>query len=128
MKNSARPGILSGLLDNVTTAAKCLVALGINRIELAAIELGELTQGVARMAIMLLVGLFALMFAVLFWSGVIVVLAWDTLGWKILLLMAGFFTLVAGGLFFSIVARVKRGGFGLPLTMEELRKDRDALM
>jgi uncharacterized membrane protein YqjE len=73
-------------------------------------------------------GILALLFALAFWSGLVVVLAWDALGWKILLVLAALFTLVAIGMGQYVRAILRQGRIGLPETMNELRQDRDALL
>jgi uncharacterized membrane protein YqjE len=50
------------------------------------------------------------------------------LGWKILLILAAFFTLAAIGMGLYVRAILRQGRIGLPATMNELRQDRDALL
>lgn len=118
------PPFLSGLLGLV----KNMFGLLLNRIELVALEFSEARTNFLKLALVFALGLIAAWFAVAFWSGLLVVLAWETLGWKILLIMAAVFTLLALGLFLHARAMLKQNKLSLPATMSELRNDRDALL
>ena len=48
--------------------------------------------------------------------------------WKILLLMAALYSLLALALLFQLRSLLTRDKLSLPATMAELRKDRDALL
>jgi uncharacterized membrane protein YqjE len=54
-------------------------------------------------------------------------LAWDTLGWHILLILTVVYGALAAGLLWRARAILASGLIGLPLTLSELRKDRAAL-
>ena len=119
-----QPGLVSGMVG----IAKNMFALIISRIELAALEFTEIGSHIVKLLLVFSLGILALLFALAFWSGLVVVLAWDALGWKILLILAALFSVVAiaMGLYVRIILR--QGRIGLPQTMHELRQDRDALL
>jgi len=118
------PGLVSGLVGT----AKNMFALIISRIELAALEFSEIGSHLFKLLLVCALGIVALWFALAFWSGLLLVLAWDALGWKILLILAAFFTIVTVGTGFYVRSVLRQGRLGLPVTMAELRKDRDALL
>ncbi|HWW07757.1 phage holin family protein [Collimonas sp.] len=118
------PGLVSGLVGT----AKNLFALVISRIELAALEFSEIGSHLLKLMLICALGIVALWFALAFWSGLVLVLAWEALGWKILLILAVFFTILAAGTAFYVRSVLRQGRLGLPVTMAELRKDRDALL
>lgn len=73
-------------------------------------------------------GLVALWFAVAGWTALIVVLAWDAMGWKILLLVAAAYSALAAGILLRARVMLAQDKLSMPATMTELRKDRDALL
>ena len=119
----AAPGLITGLAD----VAKNLFALFVSRVELAAVEIGEFRSNLLKLVLIAAFGLVAAGFALVFWSGLLVVLTWDYLGWKILLILAGVFTALAAGLFFQVQSMLNAGQLSMPATLAELRNDRDAL-
>ncbi|WP_395825579.1 phage holin family protein [Collimonas sp.] len=118
------PGLVSGLVGT----AKNMFALVISRIELAALEFSEIGSHLLRLMLVSALSIVALWFALAFWCGLLVVLTWDTLGWKILLILAALFTIVAVGCGLYVRSVLRQGRLGLPVTMAELRKDRDAIL
>ena len=118
------PGLVSGLVGT----AKNMFALVISRIELAALEFSEIGTHLLRLMLASALSIVALWFALAFWCALIVVLAWDALGWKILLILAALFTIVAIGCGVYVRSVLRHGRLGLPVTMAELRKDRDAIL
>jgi uncharacterized membrane protein YqjE len=117
-----------GLVGGAVSLAKNLLGLVISRLELAALEFSEIGGNLLKIVILLALALTAGWFAVAYWSVLIVVLAWDSWGWKILLLMALVFTVLTIGLALYARAVLRQGKIALPETMAELRKDRDALL
>ncbi len=107
---------------------KNLFGLFLSRIELAALELSEVRATLLKLATVFALGLLAAWFALAYWSVLLVYLAWNTLGWVILLVVAFGFTVVAIGVFLYARAIVAEGKLSLPATMNELRNDRDALL
>lgn len=121
---STAPGLITGLAD----MAKNLFALFVSRVELAAVELGEVRSNLLKILLISAFGFVAAWFALVFWSGLLVFLTWDYLGWKILLIIAAVFTVAAIGLFLKIQSMLKAGQLSMPATLAELRNDRDALL
>lgn len=118
----------SGLVAGVASVAKNALALFHNRIELAALEAGEVRDKLLRMVLIGAAGLVLLLFALGFWTALIVVLAWETMGWTILLLMAALYSVLALVLLIRMRSLLSSGTLSLQATMAELRKDRDALL
>ena len=108
--------------------SKNLFALLVSRIELAAVELGEVRANLLKLLLIAAFGMIAAWFALVFWSGLLVVLTWDYLGWKILLIVAAIFTILSAGLFLQVRSMLKTGQLSMPDSLAELRKDRDALL
>lgn len=117
-----------GVIAGLAGIAKNLFGLLVSRIELAALELGEVRDNLVRLLLVGALGIVALWFAVACWTALIVVLAWDTMGWTILLLVAAVFTLLALGILFHARSLLARDKLSMPATMAELRSDRDALL
>jgi uncharacterized membrane protein YqjE len=122
--DDAPPGLIAG----IAALVKNSVGLLLSRVELAAIELGELRGNLARLLMIAALGIVILLFAVGSWTALIVVLAWDALGWKILFLVAMLYSAGAVALLAYARVMVARKVLALPATMAELRKDRDALL
>jgi uncharacterized membrane protein YqjE len=120
----ANPGLIAGLAG----IAKNMFGLLVSRIELAALELGEIRANLAKLLLISALGIVAVWFAVACWTALIVVLAWETWGWKILLLIAAVFTLLAVGIFVYARSMISRNKLSMPATLAELRGDRDALL
>jgi uncharacterized membrane protein YqjE len=116
--------VLAGMMGLVRNA----LGLLLNRIELAALELSEVRENILKLALVFGIGLIAIWFAFVYWSVLLVYLTWETLGWKILLILASLFTLVAVGVLLYARKIVAEGKLSLPATMNELRNDRDALL
>ena len=121
-----QPG--SHLMNGVMGIAKNIFGLLLSRIELAALELAEIRTGLLKLALVFAVGLIAAWFALAYWSALLVYLAWDALGWKILFIVASGFTLVTIGVLLYARAIIAEGKLSMPATMSELRNDRDALL
>jgi uncharacterized membrane protein YqjE len=120
---TAQPNLLSGL----SGIGKNVLGLMFNRMELAAFELSEIRVQLMKLIVVGSLALMAAGFAVAYWSVLVVLVNWDALGWRILAIVAGFFTIVAVALAFAVRALLQ-GTFAMPETLNELRKDRDALM
>lgn len=120
----ANPGLTAGLLGLL----KNLLGLVISRIELASLEMSEIGAHLVRFAVVFVLAAIALWFAVAFWSVLLVLLAWDTWGWKILALLGFIFSAATVGLVLYARSVLLQGKLSLPATMAELRKDRDALL
>jgi uncharacterized membrane protein YqjE len=118
------PSLLLGL----TGIAKNAVGLLFSRVELAALELAEVRTTLLKLALVFALGIVAAWFALAYWSALVVALTWESLGWKILLIIALVFTFATLGMFLYVRAMLKQGKLSLPATMSELRQDRDALL
>lgn len=121
---STAPGLITGLAD----MARNLFALFVSRVELAAVELGEFRSNLLKLLLISAFGLIAAWFALVFWSGLLVFLTWDYLGWKILMIVAALFSVIAIALFLKVKAMLSAGQLSMPATLAELRNDRDALL
>lgn len=120
----ASPGLVAGLGG----LARSLFALLVSRIELAALELGEVRDNLARFLLVGALGVIALWFAVACWTAVVIVLAWDAMGWKILALVAAVYSVLAIAILRHARGMVAGNRLSMPATMAELRSDRDALL
>jgi uncharacterized membrane protein YqjE len=117
------PNLLSGL----SGVGRNALGLMFNRIELAAFELSEVRVQLLKLIVIGALALMAAGFAVAYWSALVVLTNWDTLGWRILAIVAGFFSIVAIAL--ALAARtLLKNRLVMPETIGELRKDRDALL
>ena len=121
---TAIPKLFAGLAG----MAKNLFALGVSRIELAALELADIRTNLLKLLLVSAIGLIAAWFALLFWAGLLVVLTWDSLGWKIFLIIAAVFTLIVIAIAFYVRSMLTHGKLSMPATLAELRSDRDALL
>lgn len=117
-----------GLIDGIVTVARDFASLAFNRLELAALELGEVRSALLKLLLIGALAIVAIWFAVAYWTVLVVYLAWESLGWKILLIIAILFSLFAWGLLRQARAMVEQGKLSMPATMAELRNDRDALL
>lgn len=117
-----------GLLGGLAAMVRNTLGLALCRLELAAMELAEVRTVVLKLAVLFGLGLLAAFFAIACWTGLVIVLAWDSLGWKILAIVATVFTLAAIALALTARSMLAEGRLSLPITMTELRNDRDALL
>lgn len=120
----ARPGLIAGL----GALVRNMLGLFLCRLELAALELAEVRGALLRLALAFAAGIVTAWFALAGWSALVVVLAWDSMGWKIVAILAAVFTLLAIAAFCYVRALLAQGRLSLPATMAELRNDRAALM
>ncbi len=116
-----------GLATNARTLLINLASLLRTRASLAVLELADARDALLRVLFIGVAALLLAAFALGCLSALIVALFWDALGWGILLVLF----LVYGGVAVLLLQRaraiVASGRIGLQSTMEELRKDRDAL-
>ncbi len=117
-----------GLFASATSLVRNALGLVISRIELAALELGEVRTHVLRLLMLGALAVIAGWFALAFWSMLIVVLAWPVMGWTILALLGLIFTVAAVVLLRSAQSMLREHKLSLPATMAELRNDRESLM
>ena len=98
------------------------------RLSLAALELSE-ARDAALLVIALAVGAFiAGSFALIALSALIVVLTWDAMGWRIVLLLTLAYAGIAAILIYQIRRIIRAGRLGLPATLAELKQDSETLM
>ena len=117
-----------GLLGGVTGLAKNLFGLVVSRVELAALELSEVRNHVIELVAIFAGAVLAIWFALAYGTATIVALAWETMGWKILLIMFGVFALITAGLVWKGLSMLKQGKLAFPETMNELKNDREMLL
>ena len=115
------------LLQGLGAIGKNVLGLIFNRVELAAFEISEVRVQLMKLIVIGSLALMAAAFAVAYWSVLVVLVNWDALGWRILAIVAAFFTVIAIALAFA-ARSVLQGGLTMPETLAELRKDRDALL
>lgn len=117
-----------GLLGGITSLAKNAFGLVVSRVELAALELADVRNHVIELLAIFAGAVLATWFALAYGTATIVALAWDEMGWKILLVMFIVFLVVTAVLVMKGIAMLKQGKLAFPETMKELRNDRDILM
>ncbi|SFF82963.1 Uncharacterized membrane protein YqjE [Duganella sp. CF458] len=117
-----------GLIASVAGLAKNCLHLLLSRLELAALELTEVRDTVLQLSIVFAVALLAAWFAIAFGTATLIYLCWEAMGWKILLVLAIAFAVVAIGLVLWGRSLVRQGKLGLSATMAELKSDRDMLL
>ena len=117
-----------GLMGGITGLAKNLFGLVVSRLELAALELTEVRNHVIELVAIFAMAALATWFALAYGTATIVALAWDEMGWKILLVMFVVFAVITLILVMKGLAMLRQGKLAFPETMKELRNDRDMLM
>lgn len=118
----------SGLIGSLAGVAKNSFGLLLSRLELAALELSEVRNHMMQMFVVFTLAIVAALFAIAYASVLVVFLSWDTLGWKILLIMMLGFMVLATGLGLYARALLRQNKLSLPATMAELKADRDMLL
>ena len=117
-----------GLMGGITGLAKNLFGLVVSRVELAALELAEVRNHVIELVVIFALAALATWFALAYGTATIVALAWDEMGWKILLVMFAVFAVITLILVMKGLSLLKQGKLAFPETMKELRNDRDMLL
>ena len=117
-----------GLLGGITGLAKNLFGLVVSRLELAALELTEVRNHVIELVAIFAMAALATWFALAYGTATIVALAWEEMGWKILLVMFAVFAVITVILVMKGLSMLKQGKLAFPETMKELRNDRDMLL
>ena len=123
MNSSVRPPD-GGLFSNAMTVIESVLGLIGVRFSMAIMEFSDARDAFLRV---LLLGAFALLvaaFSLLSISGMIVVLAWKTLGWRIFLILFIVYFLITMVLLWRARSIIASGKIGLPVTLSELKKDR----
>jgi len=117
-----------GLMGGISGLAKNLFGLIVSRVELAALELSEVRNHAIELLAIFAGAVLAVWFALAYGTATIVALAWDAMGWKILLVLFLVFVVITVALVLKGMAMLKQGKLAFPETMNELRNDRDALL
>jgi uncharacterized membrane protein YqjE len=117
-----------GLISSLAGVAKNTFGLMLSRLELAALELSEVRNHILQLFVVFSVAVLAGLFAIAYGSVLVVYLAWDALGWKILLIMTLGFAAIAAGLVLYARSMLMQNKLSLPSTMAELKADRDMLL
>lgn len=117
-----------GLIGGVAGLAKNLFGLLVSRVELAALELSEVRNHAIELVAIFAGAVLAIWFALAYGTATIVALAWESMGWKILLIMFAVFVVITAILVFKGLAMLKQGKLAFPETMKELKNDRDMLL
>jgi uncharacterized membrane protein YqjE len=117
-----------GLMGGLTGLAKNLFGLVVSRVELAAVELSEVRNHVIELVAIFAGAVLAIWFALAYGTATIVALAWESMGWKILLVMFVVFIVITAILVFKGLAMLKQGKLAFPETMQELKNDREMLL
>lgn len=116
-----------GLAANARTLAASLLGLLRVRSSLAVLELADARDALLQVLFMGAAALLLSGFALACLTALVVALCWNALGWGILLVLFLVYAGIAAMLLQRARAIVASGRIGLPVTLEELRKDRDAL-
>ena len=117
-----------GLIASVAGVARNTFGLILSRVELASLELAEMRNHVLQLVVVFALALIAGLFAIAYGSVTVVILAWEALGWKILLIMTLGFLVIAVGLMLYARALLRQDKLSLPVTLAELKADRDMLL
>ena len=113
-----------GLVSNAYAILQAIIKLVGVRVSLVLMEFSDARDTFFRVLLLGTLALLGLVFALLSISGMIVVLAWETLGWRIfLILFIGYF-LITMVLLWRARSIIASGKIGLPVTLSELKKDR----
>ena len=116
-----------GLTDHARLLVASLIGLVRARSSLAVLELADARDALLQVLFMGAAALLLSGFALACLSALVVALCWEALGWGILLVLFVVYAGVAVMLLQRARAIVASGRIGLPATLEELRKDREAL-
>ncbi|MEY5002393.1 MAG: hypothetical protein RL678_202 [Pseudomonadota bacterium] len=125
MNASASPP--GGLASSVGTMLSSVLKLIGVRLSMAMLELADARDAVFRVLLLAALSVLVGAFALLSFSALIVALMWDALGWRILLILFVAYSALALGMLWKARGIIMSGQIGLPMTLAELRKDRDAL-
>ena len=117
-----------GLIASLANLARNSMGLVVSRIELAALELSEVRNHALDLVLVFALALVGACFALAFASALVVVLAWERMGWRILLVLCLLYLALAYALVRRARAMLAEGKLALPATMNELKNDRDMLL
>lgn len=117
-----------GLVGGLTGLVKNVFGLLVSRMELAALELSEVRNHVMALLAVFAMAVICCWFALAYGTAMIVALSWESMGWKILLVLFLVFVAATAALAFKARAMLKEGKLAFPETMNELKHDRDMLL
>jgi uncharacterized membrane protein YqjE len=117
-----------GLIGSLAGVCRNTARLILSRIELAALELSEVREHLVQLSVVFALALVAGWFAVAFTTATVVFLAWEAIGWKILLILAAGFIVITLWLVMMARGLLRQDKLALPVTMAELKADRDMLL
>ncbi|CAM8635865.1 COG5393 Predicted membrane protein [Oxalobacteraceae bacterium] len=127
MNASAEPPA-SGLASSVGTMITSVLKLVGVRLSMAVMELADARDAVLRVLLLGALAVLAAAFALLSLSAMIIALAWDAMGWRILLILFLAYLLLTLGMLWKARSIIASGQIGFPTTLAELEKDRAALL
>lgn len=117
-----------GMLASLSSLLRSLFGLAVSRVELAALELSEIRNHLISLVSVFVAAALVAFFAIAYGTVTIVALAWESMGWRILLVLFAVFTVIAIALLVKGMAMLKQNKLGFPETMKELRNDREMLL
>jgi uncharacterized membrane protein YqjE len=117
----------SSLFNSAGGLAGSVLRLFGVRASFALLELADARDALLRMLLLGAVALAAALLGLVCLSALVVVLFWDALGWRILLILAIVYAALSALLMQRAMRIVAEGQLGLPVTMAELDKDRAAI-
>ena len=126
MSSSVRPPN-DGLASNAAGIIGGVLKLVGVRCSMAIMEFADARAAFSQVLLLGVIAILAATFALFSISGMIVVLAWEALGWRIFLILFFAYLLLTISLLWRICNVIASGKIGLPLTLAELEKDRAVL-
>ncbi len=122
------PSSGTGLFSSAGTLVSSVLKLAGVRVSYAVLELADARDALLRVLLLGAAALGVAALAALCLSALLVALFWDSLGWRILLILFVLYAVLSVWLLRCALRIVNEGQIGLPVTMAELQKDRAALM
>lgn len=116
-----------GIADSVRALMRNAIGLLNARLSLAVIELAEARDAFLLIFVLAVLALVMAGLTLMAVSALIVVLLWDVLGWRVILLLVLLYAFFTWLCWRTARGLIVEGRLGLPMTMAELRQDRDAL-
>lgn len=119
----ARPGLRASLVALARNASGLLLC----RLELLGLELAGFTHQLLQLLLLGALAVLCVACSLGLLLTLLIYLAWPSLGWLILPLLALLFLVLAAGLLFWVQRLLRSEPLSLPLTLAELRQDRAQL-
>ncbi len=117
-----------GLIASLGLVTRNALGLLLNRLELAALELAEVRDHLLQLVVVFTLAVLLFGFALIYASVTVAYLGWQQLGWVILPIITGVFALAAIILILYARGMLRSGKLSLPVTMDELKADRETLL